>query len=56
VITPPLGIAVFAVKGTLADRSVTVNDVFRGSLPFLYATFVLLALLVAAPGLATFLL
>lgn len=56
VITPPLGIAVFAVKSTLADKSISVDDIFWGSVPFLVATLVLLALMVAFPQIVTFVL
>lgn len=54
-ITPPLGIAVFAVKGALEGAKTTVEDIFRGSLPFLLGIFALLALLVAFPSIVTFL-
>lgn len=52
-ITPPLGINVFVIKG-LAD-DVTLLEVFKGVLPFCIALLLLIALVIAFPGLATFL-
>jgi C4-dicarboxylate transporter, DctM subunit len=52
-ITPPVGMNLFvvqAVRGGGAFREVAV-----GSLPFLGAMFVMIGLLIAAPGLALFL-
>lgn len=56
VITPPLGIAVFAVKSTLADQTITVDDIFAGSMPFTLATIGMIALLVVFPKIVTFVL
>ncbi len=52
-ITPPLGINVFVIKG-LAD-DVSLLEVFKGVLPFCIALLLLIALVIAFPGLATFL-
>lgn len=52
-LTPPFGMAVFIVKSTLQDKSITLNDIFMGSLPFA-AIMALVALAVlAVPWLAT---
>jgi tripartite ATP-independent transporter DctM subunit len=48
-ITPPLGIAAFVVKSTLDDQSITLNDVFAGSLPYVLIMILVLALVVAFP-------
>ena len=55
-LTPPLGLSVYVIKGTLDDRTVSLNDVFAGALPFVGIMLVVLALVIAVPGLATALL
>ena len=53
VITPPVGVNVYVVNGV--DRSIPMQTVFRGSMPFLIALVVLAALLMFFPGIATWL-
>lgn len=53
VITPPVGMNVYIVKGVAGN--VPLEVIFKGIWPFLFAIFVCLALLIAFPGLATFL-
>jgi tripartite ATP-independent transporter DctM subunit len=48
-ITPPLGIAAFVVKSTLDDQSITLNDVFAGSLPYVAIMVFVLILVVIFP-------
>ncbi len=48
-ITPPLGIAAFVVKSTLDDQSITLNDVFAGSLPYVAIMILVLILVVIFP-------
>jgi tripartite ATP-independent transporter DctM subunit len=48
-ITPPLGIAAFVVKSTLDDQSITLNDVFAGSLPYVLMMILVLILVVIFP-------
>jgi len=48
IITPPFGMVIFAMKATLGDQ-VSIEEIFKGSFPFLAALFILLALLVAFP-------
>ena len=52
-ITPPMGINVFVIKG-LAD-DVSLAQVFLGVLPFCVALVVLIVLVIAFPGIVTFL-
>ena len=54
-LTPPLGITVFVVHSTLGDPNITVDDIFRGALPFLLTTLTFLVVLVLFPGLSTLL-
>jgi len=52
-ITPPMGINVFVIKGIAED--VSLLEVFLGVLPFCAALVILIALVIAFPALATFL-
>jgi len=51
-LTPPVGMNVFVVKGVVKD--VSLEKVFLGVVPFLVADFVLLALLFLIPQLSLF--
>ena len=53
VITPPVGVNVYVVNGV--DRSIPLQTIFRGSVPFLLALFVIAGLLMVFPGIATWL-
>ncbi|ARK29887.1 TRAP transporter large permease [Halalkalibacter krulwichiae] len=53
VITPPVGVNVFIIKGVVKD--VTVEEIFRGIWPFLFMIILLIALLMVVPEIATFL-
>jgi tripartite ATP-independent transporter DctM subunit len=53
VITPPVGVNVFVIKGIAPD--VPLNDIFRGIFPFLAGLFILAFLLMAFPWIATWL-
>jgi len=52
-ISPPVGMNIFVVKNLL--RNISIGTVFRGVIPFNVALVALLAIIVAWPGLATFL-
>lgn len=52
-ITPPVGVNVFVMRGIAVD--VSMGQIFRGVMPFLIGEFVLIGLLVAFPGIATWL-
>jgi len=53
VITPPVGMNVYIVKGIAAD--VPLETIFRGIWPFLAALIVCIVILMIFPGLTTFL-
>ena len=53
VITPPVGVNVFVIKGIAPD--VPLYVIFRGIFPFLVTLILMTALLVAFPGIAIFL-
>ena len=52
-LTPPLGVACFVIKANLDDDRITLNDIFAGAAPFALMMVILVALIVAAPWLAT---
>lgn len=53
-VTPPFGMSVFTVKAALGDK-VETNEIFAGSLPFVGMMLIGLALVIAFPGLSTWL-
>ena len=53
VITPPVGINVYVIKGIAED--VSLETIFKGVFPFLIALLVAVAVLIAFPQIATFL-
>jgi len=54
VITPPVGINLFAVMGAVG-RQATFTHVYKGVLPFIFLDIIVLILLIAFPELATWL-
>jgi TRAP-type mannitol/chloroaromatic compound transport system permease large subunit len=52
-ISPPIGMNVFIIKGMAPE--VPLGSIYVGVLPFVAAEIVLIAILVAAPGLALWL-
>ena len=53
VITPPVGMNVFIIKGVAKD--ISVETIFKGVTPFVIALFVCVAILIIFPQLVTFL-
>lgn len=54
-LTPPLGLSVFVIKGTLADQNISLGDIFRGAAPFALIMLAVLILIIAVPGLSLWL-
>jgi tripartite ATP-independent transporter DctM subunit len=54
-LTPPFGILVFTVKAAVPDRSVTLAEIFRGSIPYWIVLLAVVVALAIFPQLATFL-
>ena len=52
-ITPPFGMAVFGLKANVPDAS--LEEIFRGSIPFLLMMIIALAIIIAFPILSTWL-
>ncbi|MDP7624499.1 MAG: TRAP transporter large permease subunit [Rhodospirillales bacterium] len=55
-LTPPLGIAVYVVKSTISDASITLNQIFAGAFPYVVIMFLVTILLIVFPQLSLFLL
>jgi len=52
-LTPPFGMAVFIVKSSLADQSISLNDIFMGSLPFAAVMALVALAVICMPWMAT---
>lgn len=50
-LTPPLGIACFVIKGSLEDKSITLKDIFIGALPFALIMGLALLIVILVPAL-----
>jgi C4-dicarboxylate transporter DctM subunit len=48
-LTPPFGLAVYVVKGTLPEGTATLNEIFAGSLPFVSAMILVTIVVMAFP-------
>jgi C4-dicarboxylate transporter DctM subunit len=55
-LTPPLGIAVYVVRSTIADSSITLNQIFQGAFPYVIIMLFVTILLIAFPQLSLMLL
>lgn len=54
-LTPPFGLIVYTVKGTVPDPEVTLSEIFRGSVPYWLLMLVAMVLVWIFPGLASWL-
>ena len=54
-LTPPFGILVFTVKAAVPIGTVTLSEIFRGSVPYWIVLLVIVALIAVFPQIATFL-
>jgi C4-dicarboxylate transporter, DctM subunit len=52
-LTPPLGLSVFVIKGALDDPNISLGDIFAGAAPFALIMVAVLALIIAFPIIAT---
>lgn len=50
-VTPPVGVNLYAISGI---TGIPINDIFRGSLPFLILMILFILLLIAFPAIVTF--
>ena len=54
-LTPPFGLLVYTVKGTVEDKSVKLSEIFMGSVPYWMLMLLVMCMIWAWPGLATWL-
>ncbi|MFQ6004652.1 MAG: TRAP transporter large permease [Woeseia sp.] len=54
-LTPPVGLLIFTVKAAVPDASVSLSDVFKGSLPYLIMLIAVALMILAVPQLASWL-
>jgi len=54
-LTPPFGLLVYTVKGAVPDSSVTLGQIFWGSTPYFILILIAAMIVLALPGLATWL-
>lgn len=54
-LTPPVGLLVFTLKSSVTDRSVTLAEIFRGSVPYLLIMLTVAFLVLAVPEIASWL-
>ena len=54
-LTPPLGLCVYTVKGCISDPDATLARIFQGSIPYWIILLLLVFIVAAVPGVATWL-
>jgi tripartite ATP-independent transporter DctM subunit len=54
-LTPPFGLLVYTVKGAVPDASVTLKEIFTGSIPYWILMLIVMAIIWVWPVTATFL-
>ena len=54
-LTPPFGLLIYTVKGSVPDPSVTLSDIFAGSVPYWIMILIIAIAVVAIPSLASWL-
>lgn len=54
-LTPPFGLLVYTVKGSVPDRSVTLSQIFRGATPYFLLILLAALLVLWLPAMATWL-
>jgi len=54
-LTPPFGLLVYTVKGSVEDRAVKLAEIFRGSVPYWMLMLVVMLMIWAFPKVATWL-
>lgn len=54
-LTPPFGLLVYTVKGSIEEKEATLAEIFRGSVPYWMLMLVVMGLIWVFPGIATWL-
>ncbi|MCB1332922.1 MAG: TRAP transporter large permease subunit [Roseivivax sp.] len=52
-LTPPFGLSVYTIKSALDDEGLTVGEIFRGAVPFVFAMLASLVIIALFPAIAT---
>ncbi|PVH27549.1 TRAP transporter large permease [Pararhodobacter oceanensis] len=52
-LTPPLGLSVYVIKGAIDDQRISLGDVFAGAAPFALIMVMVLGLVILFPAIAT---
>lgn len=55
-LTPPLGLSIYAIKASIDDESISLGDIFYGASPFTILTFLVCLLFIFYPNLCLLLL
>tara|TARA_B100000959_G_scaffold202525_1_gene211986 strand:+ start:1021 stop:2355 length:1335 start_codon:yes stop_codon:yes gene_type:complete len=54
-LTPPFGLLVYTVKGSIEDRSATLSEIFKGSIPYWMLMLIVMLMIWRWPEIATWL-
>ena len=54
-LTPPVGLLVYTVKGTVPDKTVTLGEAFKGAIPYWIIILIVAILILVFPAIATWL-
>lgn len=54
-LTPPVGLLVYTVKGTVPDKTVTLGEAFRGAVPYWIIILIVAVMILTFPAIATWL-
>ncbi|MDP7601029.1 MAG: TRAP transporter large permease subunit, partial [Rhodospirillales bacterium] len=54
-LTPPFGLLVYTVKGSIEDRSATLSEIFKGSVPYWMLMLIVMLMIWRWPEIATWL-
>ena len=54
-LTPPFGLSVYTIKMALDDKELKVGEIFRGTLPFVFAMLFSIIIIIIFPPIATWL-
>ncbi|MBM3559852.1 MAG: TRAP transporter large permease subunit [Alphaproteobacteria bacterium] len=54
-LTPPFGLAVFAIKSTIGEMPISLKDIFLGAAPFAATMFIVLIIIMVFPQISLYL-
>ena len=53
--TPPVGLLVYAVKGAVEDQTVTLMEIFKGSVPYWILILIVMCMIWVYPPISSWL-